>query len=185
MKPVAHKQAAYKISYLPRLRAGTAELAGLVAGLCRVLDKVAGLCIVGTMLVVVVNVVLRAAFGSPLLGTYDYVGFLTASAIGLAVAYCAVQKGHIAIGFVADRLPPKLQAAAAVIVNAAGSCFWALAAWHVWQYGSSVRANNLVAPTSQLPIYPFVYLVAAGLFALSLVLLVKLAESIQRTAAGR
>lgn len=185
MKQFAEKQAGYEISYVPRARAGTEQLAGLVTGLSRVLDKIAGLCMVAIMLLVISNIILRAFLNRPILGTYEYVGFLTAVVIGLALAYCAVQNGHIAISFVADRFPPRIQAAVDMIMNAAALCFWGLSAWYIWKYGRSMTDSGVVAPTTQIPFYPFVYLVSFGLFVLSLVLFVRLIESIKRTAVNR
>ena len=133
---------------------------GLVTEFSKLLDKLAGFCMVLLMLLVVSNVVLRAVFKSPILGTYEYVGFLTAVMIGLALAYCAVQNGHIAIGLMVDRLCCRTQAGVDIMVNATALGFWGLAAWYIARYAGSMTASGVVSPTTQTPFYPFVYLVA-------------------------
>lgn len=158
------------------------EFTGLVAGLSRALDKLSGLCMVLIMLLVVVNIVLRVVFKHPILGTYEYVGFLTAALIGLSLANCAVKKGHIAISFVMDRLTARTQAAIDCFINIATLLFWGLAAWYSCLYAGSLTANGVVSPTTQMPFYPFIYIVAIGLAALCLVLLVSLIESIKKAA---
>ena len=54
-------------------------------------------------------------------------GFLTAAAIGLALAYCAVQEGHIAVTFFVDRLAPGYQATIDFIVKLLSVAFLVLA----------------------------------------------------------
>lgn len=155
----------------------------LVTGLSLVLDKLAGLCMVAMMVLVVANILLRVLVKRPILGTYEYVGFLAAALIGLALAYCAVQNGHIAVSFIVDRFSPKIQAVVDIVVNVTALCFWSLAAWYVGKYAHSMSVNGVVSPTTQMPFYPFVYLVAFGLLVLCLVLLVRLIESIKKAAA--
>lgn len=152
----------------------------LVAGLSRILDKIAGLCMVSAMLLVVVNILLRALFNRPILGVYEYVIFLTVATIGLSLAHCAIQNGHIAVSFVFDRLPLKVQGVVDLVINATGLLFWGLCAWQVGIYAHSTAASGVVASTSQIPLYPFIYLVAFGLLALGLVLLARTMEAVQK-----
>ena len=69
------------------------SLDGLIENLSRVMDRLAGLCIVLMMLLIVSNIILRAVFKQPLVGAVDYVNILIALTIGLSIAYCAVQDG--------------------------------------------------------------------------------------------
>lgn len=158
------------------------QFTGLVTGLSRVLDRIAGFCMVAVMLLVVTNILLRAVFNRPILGTYEYVTFLTAVTIGLALAHCAVQNGHIAVSFVIEKLPGKIQAAVDVVMNIIALLFWSLCAWQVGKYANTLAVSGVVSPTTQMPFYPFIYLVAFGLVALCLVLLVKVVESFKKVA---
>lgn len=151
-----------------------------VSALSRGLDKIAGLCMVLIMVVVVSNILMRVIFNRPILGTVDYVVFLTVAVISLSLAHCAFQKGHIAVSFVVDRLPLKIQAVVDLAMNAAAMFFWGLCVWQIFIYANKMAANGLVSATAQIPVYPFIYLVAIGLLALSMVLLVNTVESTQR-----
>jgi TRAP-type C4-dicarboxylate transport system permease small subunit len=55
------------------------------------------------MALVTLNVILRAVFKSPILGTYDLTGLLTAIVIGCGLAYCNIENGHIDISLVVDK----------------------------------------------------------------------------------
>lgn len=182
MKQLAQKQVSSTMPIMTRAQAGTKLFTDTVTGLSRILDKIAGLCMGAIMLLIISNILLRALFNHPILGTYEYAGFLTAAAIGLALAYCAIQNGHIAVSFVVDRFPPGIQAAVDIFSHMAALCFWGLAAWHTLKYGTNMASTGLVSPTTQTPVYPFVYIVSFGIFILCLVELVRLIESIKKAA---
>lgn len=153
---------------------------GLVTGTSRLLDQIAGWCMVAVMLLIVGNILLRVVFKSPILGTIDYATFLTAVMIGLSLAYCAVQNGHIAVDFVVARLPHKIQAAIDLVTGLLSLSFWGLCVWQTGIYASRMAVTGVVSSTTQTPVYPFIYLVDLGLVALCLVLLVKAIESWQK-----
>ena len=161
------------------------QFAGFVTGFSRLLDRLAGLCLVSVMVLIVTNILSRSLLKRPILGTYEFAGYLTAAVIGLALAYCAVQNGHIAVTFVVDRLPRRAQACVDAAMNLCAFLFWVLAAWHLGSYAHSMAVNGVVSPTTQMPFYYFIYLIALGLLALCLVLLVKTIESIKKVVLHR
>ncbi|WP_027364910.1 TRAP transporter small permease [Desulfotruncus alcoholivorax] len=161
------------------------KLSGLVAGFSKFLDQIAAFCIVLVMLLTVVNIILRVAVSRPILGAYEFVGYLTAGMIGLALASCALQNGHIAVSFVVDKFSRRIQACVDVFTNVLAVSFWGVAAWYIGKYAGSMSASGVVSPTSQIPFYPFIYLVSFGLVALCLVLVIRLFESIRKAAINK
>jgi len=145
----------------------------IVTRLSKEMDRIAGYCVVGVMLFVVSNILLRKLFNLPIPGAYELVGYLTALAVSLALAYCAVQNGHIGVEYIIDRFPQPLRAGAALVIQLFSACFWSLAAWHTAGYARSLMITGVVSPTAQLPLYPVVYLIALGLLALGLVAAVR------------
>ena len=81
----------------------------IVYGFSRKLNILSGMALMLMMGLVFVNVALRAVW-KPILGTYEFTGFLASITITFALAHCASNKGHIAITVFADRLPPRVQA---------------------------------------------------------------------------
>jgi len=154
------------------------KLNSLVTELSRKLDNIAGLCIVGVMVLVVANILLRALCNRPIAGTYELVCYLTALGIGLALANCAVQKAHIAVDFVADRLALRAQIVIDNLMNIIALGFWSLTVWHLVKYARAMATSGLVSSTAQIPIYPIIYLIALGFCGLCLVLALRLTESI-------
>jgi TRAP-type C4-dicarboxylate transport system permease small subunit len=135
---------------------------------------------VAVMVLIVANIILRAVFKSPILGTIDYATFLTAVMIGLSLAYCAVQNAHIAVDFVMERLPLKIQAVIDMFMGMLSLSFWSLFAWQTAIYANRMASRGVVSSTTQTPVYPFIYLVAFGLFVLCLVLLSNTVESCRK-----
>lgn len=153
---------------------------GLVQKLSQILDKMAGFCIAATMAVVVINIVLRAVLGKPLLGTMDYVNLLTALAIGMGLAYCALQNGQIAVDFIIEKLPCKPQAIIDILTNLTALLFWAVSVWYMADYARTLTFTGLVSATTQIPIYPVVYIIAFGLMALCLVIVLKISDAVRK-----
>jgi TRAP-type C4-dicarboxylate transport system permease small subunit len=69
-----------------------------VYGFSRKLNILSGIALLLMMGLVFVNVALRAV-GKPILGTYEFTGFLASITITFALAHCASKKGHIAINY--------------------------------------------------------------------------------------
>lgn len=153
------------------------KFTGIVERLSRALDIIAGACLAGVMLLVVGNVLMRQIFNKPILGTFEIAGYLTAMGISFALARCAFENGHIALEYLVNKIPNKLQMGADIIVNAISLFFWIFTSWHLIKYGQSLMASKVVSPTAQVPVYLVVYLIGIGLFGLCLVPLERLLNS--------
>ncbi|MCL6446861.1 MAG: TRAP transporter small permease [Armatimonadetes bacterium] len=154
-------------------------MARFVTKISQILDRIAGWALVATMVLVVGNIILRL-FKRPIEGTYEWVGFLTTLVIGLAVAYCAVSNGHIAITFLTERLSPRVQAGIDLAVGLVSLGFLLLVSWQLTGYAASMIQSGEVAPTTNVPFYPFIYLAAFGFLVYCLVILVDLGEAARK-----
>lgn len=125
-------------------------------------DRIAGFFIVGVMVLVVSNILLRNIFKNPILGTYELVGYLTALAVSFSLAQCAVKNGHIALDYLINKFPKKVRMSAGMLVTTLSFAFWSLATWHFTGYGLRLLSSGEVTPTAQLPVYPFVFLISLG-----------------------
>ena len=155
------------------------KFSGNVKKAAGLLNEAAGWGIVLAMLLVVVNIVLRAVFKSPILGTYEYTGFLTALIVGCGLSYCALADGHIAIGFIVEKLSKRVQNIIDIATNSLVMCFMVFFTWRIFLYAHQLSSSNEVSPTTQTPYYIFVYITAAGFVVLSLVLIAKIIQSIK------
>jgi TRAP-type C4-dicarboxylate transport system permease small subunit len=143
------------------------------------LNLLSGIALVIMMGLVFINVLLRAVW-YPILGTYEYTGFLASVTIALALAHCAVNKGHVAITLFADMLSERVQAILDLIVAILGTLLYAVLTWQCVKYAINIYNSGEVAPTTETPFYPFIFVVAFGLLTLALVLLNDLIKSMIR-----
>lgn len=149
----------------------------IVHSLCKYCDWIARVGVVAMMLIAVGNIIMRAA-GKPILGTYDFVSFIGAMLVAFAIAYCAVQKGHIEVELFVARLPERPREIITCITS-----FFSLGIFSVTTWQCVVLANDMwkhgeLSMTALLPFYPYIYGVAFGFALLCLVILVDLIKSL-------
>ncbi len=147
------------------------------------LDKLAGISIVIAMLLVVLNVLLRKIFGKPLLGTYEFTGFITALIVGFGIAQCMVTNSHIAIDFIVEKFKNKTQKTISVIINGISFLLLSVFSYKMIEYATKLLASNELSPTTQMPYYIVVYILAGCFIILSLVTLCKTIISCQEVSA--
>ena len=132
---------------------------------------VAGLALVGLMLLTCADVIGRA-LNSPVPGTYEIVGFLGSLVTSFALAYTYVQGGHTAIEYVVERLPARTHNWVRAVTALVGAALFTLLAWRSFVYGTSLWQSGSVSLTEKIPFYPFVY--GLGVACVPLVLLLLL-----------
>jgi TRAP-type C4-dicarboxylate transport system permease small subunit len=151
----------------------------IVFRLSRRLNILSGIFLTIMMGLTFVNVVSRAVW-RPLFGTYEYTGFLAALTIALALAHCAVNKGHVALTVFVEHLPKRVQAVLDVVVSLIGCGLYGVLAWQCVKYAIVMYHSGELAIATQTPFYPFICIVAFGFLMLALVLLNDFFNAIQR-----
>ena len=149
----------------------------IVYGFSRKLNILSGVALMLMMGLVFVNVALRAMW-KPILGTYEFTGFLASITITFALAHCASNKGHIAITLFADLLPPRVQAILDSLVAILGTALYAVISWQCVMYAINLYEIGEVSPATATPFYPFIIAVAFGLLMFALVLLNDVIKSV-------
>ncbi|HBW35591.1 TRAP transporter small permease [Desulfosporosinus sp. BICA1-9] len=147
--------------------------------LSSILDRIAGWFVVALMVLVVGNVILRL-FGSPIPGTIEWAEFLTAMAIGLSLAYCAVQDGHITLEFLVRKFNIKVQAVLKIVIDCLVVVFLSLAFWRIILYANDMKLSGQVSMTTKTPFYWFIYVVAFGFLAYGLVVLGSIIDNLKK-----
>lgn len=154
-------------------------LENIIFGASRKLNIVSGVALTAMMILVFLNVVLRAVW-RPILGTYEFTAFLASVTISFALAYCAVEKGHVAITLFTERLSARGQAVCDTIVGIIGTALFAVMAWQSGLYAMVIYRSGEVAPTTETPFYPFIIGVAFGFLLLAAVNLIDFINSLKK-----
>lgn len=142
-------------------------------------NGIAGFTFVAVMVLITCNTVTRL-FGYPLKGTVEIVGFLSAIAIGLSLAHCAAQGGHIAITLFVDRMPAGLRKYINLIVDTVVFLFLGFIVIRLWIYAISMRTTGQIALTTGIPFYPFVIIIDFGFLIYALVILGRIVDSLMK-----
>jgi TRAP-type C4-dicarboxylate transport system permease small subunit len=138
-------------------------------------DWIARGAMVAMMLLSVANILCGYVW-HPILGTYELVSFLTIVALSFAIPYCAVRKGHVAVSFVMDILPERVQKVFDVINGVLSVGIFGLLSWQSAVYATKLWHKGEVSGTLHLPLHPLVYGISLGCLLLTLVLLAELIE---------
>lgn len=146
----------------------------LLPKLTATFDWLAGWVILASMFLVAGNVLFRALpFTSPIEGTYEWTGFLTALAVGLGLAHCAYHGGHTVITLAVDHFPPLLRKIDRTLAHLLTAAFLGLAAWRLAVYAKDTWDSGEIAATTKVALHPFIYVTAAGIGLYAIVELAK------------
>jgi TRAP-type C4-dicarboxylate transport system permease small subunit len=142
-----------------------------IGNVMTLVNYIAGAAVVAMMLLTCADIVMRF-FGRPLPGVYDLVGFLGAVSVSFALAYTSVQRGHVAVEILMEKLPQRIQFRLQSIGNLVGAVFFLFLTWQSFLYARELFDSGEVSMTVAMPIHPFVFGMSAGCGLLSLVLIV-------------
>ncbi len=137
-----------------------------------VFNWVAAAAVSGMMILTCMDIVLRL-FRRPIPGTYEVVGFLGAVFAAFSLGYTSANRGHIAVDFIVQKLPPRVQTIVDGVNALICTALFALLALQSMRYAADLKSFGEVSMTLQMPVYPFVYGIAAGCWLLVIVLAVR------------
>ena len=146
----------------------------------KVFNILACVAVIAMMLLSTADVVLRI-FGKPIPGTYELVGFLGTIVVSFALAFTSMEKGHIAVEILVERLPQRLQLAIEAFCNLMGALLFGVITYQAVLYALDFRKSGEVSLTLQMPVYPFLFGMAAGFGLLCLLLIADFIKSLRRT----
>lgn len=144
-----------------------------------IFNDIAGWAVAAAMVLVVINVILRTVFKSPLLGAYEFTGFITAVIVGFSLAFCLVLDAHISIDFITQKFSKKVQNIIGLVTNSMMFFMMGTFTYFLFKYATKLLKSNSVSPTTQFPFYIVVYVVAVCFIVLCLVLLIKVKNHIK------
>jgi len=140
---------------------------------------VAGGAILVMMVLTCADVVLRF-FRHPIPGTYEIVGLMGTVGVSFALAYTTMQKGHIAVEFLTQRMPERAQIVIAAGVDLLSTLLFGIITWQSAVYAMDLKRTGEVSLTIALPVYPFMFGIAIGCCLACLVLATDLYRSLKR-----
>jgi TRAP-type C4-dicarboxylate transport system permease small subunit len=138
--------------------------------LSRIMFGIAAVAIASIVVLTVCDVVLRR-FRMPIAFTYEVVVLMGAIAIGFSIPQTTLDKGHVLMDFLIEKVSERWQKTLYVITRCLGIGMFAVFAWRIFILASNFRRAGEVTPILQIPVYPVAFSVGVCFVVECLVLL--------------
>jgi TRAP-type C4-dicarboxylate transport system permease small subunit len=142
----------------------------------RILIVIAGLFMVAMVLLTCADVLFRLVW-VPIRGSIELVAYFCAIVTAFALGYTQMRRGHTSVDVVVGLFPDRVKRALGGINSLICMVFFALVAWQIAKWSTTLWETGEVSETLRIIFYPFSYGVSLGCFILSLVFLTDLVKS--------
>jgi TRAP-type C4-dicarboxylate transport system permease small subunit len=122
----------------------------------KVLNVIGGSALTFMMFLTVADVLLRA-FGRPILGTYEIVGLALALVIGFGIPKVSMDRGHVYMEFVVDKLPKNWKMVMHTFTRVLCIILFIIIGYNLFSVGNEFHTSGEVSPTLKLPFFPVAY----------------------------
>ncbi|MDY7036832.1 MAG: TRAP transporter small permease [Thermodesulfobacteriota bacterium] len=140
----------------------------LIQILSKLLVWIAG-CFMGAMIFLTCANVFLRLFRMSISGTFELMGYFGAIVTAFALGYTQIGRGHIAVDVLVLRFSKRTQKILNGINYFICMIFFAVVAWQIARYATTLWDMGEVTETLRIIYYPFTYGVAFGCAILSLV----------------
>jgi TRAP-type C4-dicarboxylate transport system permease small subunit len=124
-----------------------------------VMSAAAGVILVFMVCLTFADIVMRI-FGKPIPGVYEVVGFLGVALAALVLPRSSLERAHVGVDFVYEKLPPKAMLFTKVTTRLLVAAFFFISSWYLIGMAQSFIATKSVTMTLKLPFYPVVYVLS-------------------------
>ena len=139
------------------------------------------LTLIFSMLFITFAALSRSLLDLPILGDVEIVQLSMVVLIMFGLAYSETMGAHISIGFLVDRLPPRVQTFFDIFSYILAVLVCMLISWHFVLSGlDNLLGNNRSSNLLRIPFYPLKFIIAFGYFLWGLETLRKLYLSVNR-----
>jgi TRAP-type C4-dicarboxylate transport system permease small subunit len=145
-------------------------LDGSLSRLSRILIAIGIAFLLLLTFIMVVSVILRYFFNSPIPGILEIIEYMMVTLLTLGLAHTAVAKRNIIIDMLITHLPPGFHDGFIAAASVLSLGFFALVTWASVLYAQSQYEVMAVSSILHIPRWPFASVVAFGCFLLTLVL---------------
>lgn len=151
----------------------------VIFGLSKIMALIAAFSLLSMMLLTVIDVSGRYFFKLPVNGAWEIIGLLLVCVGSWGLAHCQVEKEHIRVSFLLERLPQKMQIPFRVLAYLTGiTSFSVLSANALKVAIRYITTQGNMTDTLHIPYFPFMLIMAFGAAMLVLVLILDLVRSL-------
>jgi TRAP-type C4-dicarboxylate transport system permease small subunit len=147
-----------------------------------ILDKlkiIGAACLAGMMLLTCADVVGRA-FGHPIFGSVEIVGFMATLAVVMAMPYTHQVQGHIGVEIVVRLFSEKTQTIIDTCTGIISLILFAVVTWRMTVYANTMKASGEVSMNLELPEHLVIFVTAFCLLIFTLIILRDIINNIRK-----
>ena len=122
----------------------------------KILNAIGGSALTFMMFLTVADVLMRAG-GRPILGTYEIVGLALALVIGFAIPKVSMDRGHVFMEFLVEKLPANWRAVFNTFTRVLCIVLFIIIGYNLFSVGNEFHTSGEVSPTLKLPFFPVAY----------------------------
>ena len=148
--------------------------------LSKVLVFVGGTFLAIMMFLTASDVTMRYFFDMPISGAFDLTEYMMAIVFAFGLPYCTIEKGHIQVDILMERLSARAQTNITTITTLFGLGLFALVAWQSFKYILIQNESNIVSSVLLIPRYPFVAVLFVGYACFAVILVADLLKLISQ-----
>jgi len=146
------------------------------------LDKmkiIGAACLVGMMLLTCVDVVGRA-FGHPIFGSVEIVGFMATLAVVMAMPYTHQVQGHIGVEILVRLFSERTRTIIDICTGIISLMLFAVVTWRMTVYANTMKASGEVSMNLELPEHVVIYMTAFCMLTFTLIILRDILDNIRK-----
>ena len=147
-----------------------------------IVDKmkiIGAICLVGMMLLTCVDVVGRA-FGHPIFGSVEIVGYMAILSVVMAMPYTHQVQGHIGVEIVVRLFSEKTQTIIEICNGIISLALFAVVTWRMTVYANTMKESGEVSMNLELPEHVIIYVTAFCLMTFTLIILRDMLNNIRK-----
>ena len=151
----------------------------IVAWILVKMKIVGAVCLVAMTFLTCADVVGRA-FGYPIFGSVEIVGFMATLAVGMALPYTHQVNGHIGVEIVVRLLSDRVQTLIEICTGILSLLLFIIVTWRMTVYARTMQESGEVSMNLELPEHLIVYVTAFCLFVFTLNILQSVIQNIRK-----
>ena len=157
------------------------KLSITIHNVVRLFSWLGALAASATVIVIIINILGRFLFKSPLHGTIELVELMTVLVVYSVLPYTELYKRHVHVELLVSQFSGRVKDYIAAIMSFAGTVFFLVMSWQAaklaWENISpTVRETD----TLSIPFAPFVFMIAIGSLLLGLEMLLRGLQSLSK-----
>ena len=136
-------------------------------------------CLVGMTFLTCADVVGRA-FGHPIFGSVEIVGFMATLAVVMAMPYTHQVQGHIGVEILVRLFSKRTQTIIDICMGIVSLILFAIITWRMTVYAYTMQESGEVSMNLELPEHFIIYVTAICLLVFTLIILKDIIENIRK-----